>query len=237
MQLHVTLGTTYILPGVVVTLELTLTGRQSGAIVFYGCTPMQSAGHMVDAGGRLQAVITPSFGDIDFARYRPWTIGAILGHHPQGGPLPVAASKFGHDLNSSVCDTLLAPGGDSCRANRIDDCAGSLVASGSAGFVHVGTGVSNRGSTSIRGEIQGRAVEHLVGCEVCSVQGQGRDNVKSIAVDECVCWIGSGPVKGACAEASSLNLVAPVFRVERLEIVVHDKAIIVSGHILVCEID
>jgi hypothetical protein len=72
------------------------------------------------------------------------------------------------------------------------------------------------------GQVEGVAVEQLGFGDVGTVDGEGGDNVQAVGVGVGVCRVVGGPVEGAGAEATGLDVVGPVGGIDAVEEVIFE---------------
>lgn len=73
-------------------------------------TPVQGGGDDVVAALRVGVVVSTGLGQVDLSRLGPFAVGAVDGHHPNGGPQPVAFRHAGRDFDAAVFDGGSEPG-------------------------------------------------------------------------------------------------------------------------------
>lgn len=74
-------------------------------------------------------MVASAFRNIDFSGTRPFTIGIVVRHHPDGRPQPVSLRHLCNDLNLAKGDGLFTFCRDTATAYRIDNGTGGLVGS------------------------------------------------------------------------------------------------------------
>src|SRR6266498_3573342 len=173
--------------------------------------PMQCTDHTVPSIGVVVPIIAPTLGNINLSAGRPIPIHIRFGHHPDSRPKPRALGHLCDDLDLSVLDCLLAFGIEACAAHRVNDGAGSLVATDGAHSVVLG------GARPGSSKVENISIVYVGKGDVCALSGERWDNMQTGSIDIGVLWVVCRPFERSAAEASALNLVIPYFRVNGLE--------------------
>jgi len=98
-------------------------------------TPVERAWHGLSSTVAVATAIAATFHDINLTTQRPDAVDGIFGHHPNGGPEPIAFWNLGHDFNSTVLDRFGALRSQTSWSYGIYDCEGGNVGVDAAFFV------------------------------------------------------------------------------------------------------
>lgn len=72
---------------------------------------------------RVGVVVTAGLHQVNLTRRRPWAVGVVDRHHPNGRPEPVTCGQLGLDLDAAVLDRSTSLRANATRLDRIDDSA------------------------------------------------------------------------------------------------------------------
>jgi hypothetical protein len=166
-------------------------------------------------------VVTATLRDIDLATSRPVAVNRLLGHHPNGGPKPVAFGHLRDHLDLTIANALLSLGGQACRSDRRDH--GALLGVGSDEARRVRAACARTVTALLVADVECVVGPHLVWCDGRCLVREGRHDVQTLCVDVAVLLIGRSPIEGAVTEAIDLNFMRPYIGVESLEVVFVDE--------------
>ena len=184
-------------------------------------TPVSCAVIKVATTSGVFDVVTAALRDIDLATSRPVAVNRLLGHHPNGGPKPVAFGHIRDQLDLTIANALLSLGGQACRSDRRDHGAFLRVRSDEARRVRAAC--AGAVTALLVADVECVVGPHLIRCDGCCLIREGRHDVQTFCVNVAVLLVGRGPIEGAVTEAIDLNFMRPHVGVESLEIVFVDK--------------